>query len=134
MLLTPICELQLQREKSLFKTKIAAQRYILYKRYGQKQQLRYNNNKQSNMILYALVARSKDGTILVESTIAGVSGGNFPQISVEVLQKVVSTSNYNSAVLGTLQSSASNAMLPNGTRRTFVQRSGGDGFFCAEVS
>lgn len=41
------------------------------------------------MILYALIARSKDGTILAEQTIAGVSGGNFPQISIEVLQKVV---------------------------------------------
>lgn len=81
------------------------------------------------MILYALVARSKDGTILVEQTIAGVSGGNFPQISIEVLQKVVSTSNYNSAVLGTLETSASNEMLPNGSRRTFVQRHGGSGFF-----
>jgi len=82
------------------------------------------------MILYALVARSKDGTILVEQTIAGVSGGNFPQISIEVLQKVVSTSNYNSAVLGTLESAASEDMLPNGTRRTFVQRHGsGSGFF-----
>ena len=91
---------------------------------------RYESQQQiKTMILYALVARSKDGTILVESTIAGVSGGNFPQISVEVLQKVVSTSNYNSAVLGTLQSSSANAMLPNGSRRTFVQRSGGDGFF-----
>lgn len=76
------------------------------------------------MILYALVARSKDGTILVEQTISGVSGGNFPQISVEVLQKVVSTSNYNSAVLGTLESEATEEMLPNGTRRTFVQRNG----------
>lgn len=74
------------------------------------------------MILYALVARSKDGTILVEQTIAGVSGGNFPQISIEVLQKVVATSNYNSGVLGTLESTATNEMLPNGTRRTFVQR------------
>lgn len=81
------------------------------------------------MILYALVARSKDGTILVEQTIAGVSGGNFPQISIEVLQKVVSTSNYNSAVLGTLESNASDEMLPNGSRRTFVQRHGGAGFF-----
>ena len=81
------------------------------------------------MILYALVARSKDGTILVEQTIAGVSGGNFPQISIEVLQKVVSTSNYNSAVLGTLETNASTEMLPNGTRRTFVQRHGGSGFF-----
>ena len=82
------------------------------------------------MILYALVARSKDGTILVEQTIAGVSGGNFPQISIEVLQKVVSTSNYNSAVLGTLETNASTEMLPNGTRRTFVQRhNGGSGFF-----
>jgi len=81
------------------------------------------------MILYALVARSKDGTILVEQTIAGVSGGNFPQISIEVLQKVVSTSNYNSAVLGTLEANASDEMLPNGSRRTFVQRHGGAGFF-----
>jgi vesicle-associated membrane protein 7 len=80
------------------------------------------------MILYALIARSKDGTILAEQTIAGVSGGNFPQISIEVLQKVVSTSNYNSAVLGTLESTASNEMLPNGSRRTFVQRHD-SGFF-----
>lgn len=46
-----------------------------------------------------------------------------------MLQKVVSTSNYNSAVLGTLESNACDEMLPNGSRRTFVQRHGGTGFF-----
>ena len=81
-----------------------------------------NANETATMILYALVARSKDGTILVEQTITGVSGGNFPLISVEVLQKVVSTSNYTSAAWGTLESSATTEMLPNGCRRTFVQR------------
>jgi vesicle-associated membrane protein 7 len=96
-------------------------------------QHRYVNLSQTTqhktMILYALVARSKDGAILAEQTIAGVSGGNFPQISIEVLQKVVSTSNYTSAVLGTLETTASTEMLPNGSRRTFVQRHGDTGFF-----
>ena len=72
------------------------------------------------MILYAVIARAKDGAILVESAIAGVEG-NFPQITVEVLERVVSTSNYTSA-LGTLQSSSQVELLPDGERRTFIQR------------
>ncbi|ACI64422.1 synaptobrevin, partial [Thalassiosira pseudonana CCMP1335] len=40
------------------------------------------------MILYALVARAKDGAVLVESMVAGVEG-NFAQISVEVLERIV---------------------------------------------
>lgn len=73
------------------------------------------------MILYAVIARSKDGTVLVESTIAGVESTNFPQVTVEVLQRVVATSNWNSA-LGTIESSAKVELLPDGTKRTFVQR------------
>lgn len=72
------------------------------------------------MILYAVIARAKDGTILVESTIGGVEG-NFPQITVEVLQRIVSTSNWTSS-LGTLQSSSSVELLPEGGKRTFIQR------------
>jgi hypothetical protein len=72
------------------------------------------------MILYAVIARSKDGTVLVESTIGGVEG-NFPQITVELLQRVVATSNWNS-VLGTLESTAKEELLPEGSRRTFICR------------
>lgn len=57
------------------------------------------------MILYAVVARAKDGIILVESMVAGVEG-NHPQITVEVLDHVVKKSN---------------AMLPEGGKRTFMQ-------------
>lgn len=72
------------------------------------------------MILYTVIARSKDGTVLVESTLGGVEG-NFPQITVEVLQRIVSASDWNSA-LGTLPTSSSAELLPEGGRRTFVQR------------
>mmetsp|Transcript_17802 Transcript_17802/g.42861 ORF Transcript_17802/g.42861 Transcript_17802/m.42861 type:complete len:301 (+) Transcript_17802:108-1010(+) len=72
------------------------------------------------MILYAVVARAKDGAILVESMIAGVEG-NFPQITVEVLERIVSSGNWTSA-LGTLESSSREELLPDGARRTFVQR------------
>ncbi|KAL7543372.1 hypothetical protein ACHAXR_012719 [Thalassiosira sp. AJA248-18] len=72
------------------------------------------------MILYAVIARAKDGAVLVESTIAGVEG-NFPQITVEVLERIVSSSNWNSA-LGTLESSSQVELLPDGERRTFIQR------------
>eukprot|EP00804_Cyclotella_cryptica_P031203 CCRYP_019398-RD/>CCRYP_019398-RD protein AED:0.41 eAED:0.47 QI:275/0/0.5/1/0/0/2/0/271 len=73
------------------------------------------------MILYAVIARSKDGTILVESTVAGVESTNFPQITVEVLQRVVATSDWNSA-LGTIESSSKVELLPDEAKRTFVQR------------
>jgi hypothetical protein len=72
------------------------------------------------MILYAIIARAKDGAILVESTVGGVEG-NFPQITVEVLQRIVATSNWNSA-LGTLESSSKVELLPEGSKRTFIQR------------
>mmetsp|Transcript_11788 Transcript_11788/g.25105 ORF Transcript_11788/g.25105 Transcript_11788/m.25105 type:complete len:306 (-) Transcript_11788:167-1084(-) len=78
------------------------------------------------MLLYAVIARSKDGAVLVESMVAGMEG-NFPQITVEVLERVVSTSNYNSA-LGTLESSSKVELLPDGARKTFVQR-GDDSLF-----
>jgi len=72
------------------------------------------------MILYAVIARAKDGAILVESAVAGLEG-NFPQVTVEVLERIVSSGNYTSA-LGTLQSSSPTELLPDGARRTFVQR------------
>jgi hypothetical protein len=72
------------------------------------------------MILYAVIAKAKDGTILVESTIGGVEG-NFPQITAEVLQRIVSTSDWTSS-LGTLQSSSAVELLPEGGKRTFIQR------------
>ena len=72
------------------------------------------------MILYAVIARAKDGAVLVESTVAGVNS-NFPQVTVEVLERIVSSSNWNSA-LGTLESSSKAELLPDGTKRTFVQR------------
>eukprot|EP00584_Thalassiosira_punctigera_P003116 CAMPEP_0172540292 /NCGR_PEP_ID=MMETSP1067-20121228/11355_1 /TAXON_ID=265564 ORGANISM="Thalassiosira punctigera, Strain Tpunct2005C2" /NCGR_SAMPLE_ID=MMETSP1067 /ASSEMBLY_ACC=CAM_ASM_000444 /LENGTH=240 /DNA_ID=CAMNT_0013326143 /DNA_START=298 /DNA_END=1021 /DNA_ORIENTATION=- len=52
--------------------------------------------------------------------VAGVEG-NFPQITVEVLERIVSSSNWTSA-LGTLESSSQVELLPDGARRTFVQR------------
>ena len=67
------------------------------------------------MILYSVIARAKDGAVLVESSVAGLEG-NFPQITVEVLERVVGSS-HNS--LGTRESSS---LLPDGARRTFVQR------------
>mmetsp|Transcript_7550 Transcript_7550/g.17116 ORF Transcript_7550/g.17116 Transcript_7550/m.17116 type:complete len:296 (-) Transcript_7550:83-970(-) len=72
------------------------------------------------MILYAVIARAKDGAVLVESMVAGVEG-NFPQITVEVLERIVGSSNWTSA-LGTLESSSKVELLPDGARRTFVQR------------
>ena len=72
------------------------------------------------MILYAVIARAKDGTVLVESSVAGVEG-NFPRITIEVLERIVSSSNYVSA-LGTLESSSNVELLPEGSRRTFVQK------------
>ena len=79
------------------------------------------------MILYAVIARAKDGAVLVESAVAGVEG-NFPQIAVELLNSVLSTSNYNSA-LGTLESSSTVELLPDGARRTFIQRNNGPNMF-----
>lgn len=72
------------------------------------------------MLLYAVVARAKCGAVLVEKSGAGVEG-NFPQITVEVLERVVGSSNWSSA-LGTLKSASEVEMLPDGGRRTFVQR------------
>jgi len=43
------------------------------------------------------------------------------QITVEVLTKIVSTTNYESA-LGTLESTSNIELLPDGSRRTFIQR------------
>ena len=77
----------------------------------------------NNMILYAVIARAKCGTILVEKSAAGVEG-NFPQITVEVLERVVSSSNWSSA-LGTLKSASKVELLPDESRRTFVQRRDG---------
>ena len=74
------------------------------------------------MILYSVIARAKDGSILVESTIGGVKDGNFPQITVEVLQRIVATTKLNSAALGTLESSSKVELLPDGGKRTFIQR------------
>jgi len=79
------------------------------------------------MILYAVIARAKDGAVLVESSVAGVEG-NFPQITVEVLERIVGSSNWESA-LGTLESSSEVDLLPDGARRTFVQRHDEGGFF-----
>jgi len=79
------------------------------------------------MILYAVVARAKDGAVLVESMVAGVEG-NFPQITIEVLERIVSSSNWTSA-LGTLESSSKIELLPEGGRRTFVQRHGEESMF-----
>lgn len=87
------------------------------------------------MILYAVIARAKCGAVLVESMVAGVEG-NFPQITVEVLERIVSSSNWTSA-LGTLESSSKVEMLPDGGRRTFVQRHDGSmfgGLFCSGVA
>ena len=64
------------------------------------------------MILYAVVARAKDGVILVESIVAGVEG-NFPQITVEVLDHVVKKSNNND--------DDEPLLLPEGGKRTFKQ-------------
>lgn len=72
------------------------------------------------MILYAVIARAKDAAVLVESSVAGVEG-NFPQITIEVLERIVSTSSYTTA-MGTLESSSQVELLPDGARRTFVQR------------
>lgn len=47
--------------------------------------------------------------------------GNFPQITVEVLERIVGSSNWSSA-LGTLESASEVELLPDGGRRTFVQR------------
>eukprot|EP00956_Cyclotella_meneghiniana_P022929 scaffold43948_cov49-Cyclotella_meneghiniana.AAC.2 len=79
------------------------------------------------MILYMVIARAKDGAVLVESTLGGVEG-NFPQITIEVLKRIVSTSDWNSA-LGTLPSSSSVELLPPGGQRTFVQRHDDGGMF-----
>mmetsp|Transcript_15636 Transcript_15636/g.31762 ORF Transcript_15636/g.31762 Transcript_15636/m.31762 type:complete len:327 (+) Transcript_15636:114-1094(+) len=74
------------------------------------------------MILYTLVARSKDGVILVESTLSGVEG-NYPQVSVELLKTVVSSFRMNSGVLGeTNIHNSVEELLPDGGRKTFVQR------------
>ena len=62
------------------------------------------------MILYAVIARAKDGAVLVESIVAGIEG-NFPHVTVEVLERIVSSANQTSSVL-----------LPDGGKRTFVQR------------
>lgn len=58
------------------------------------------------MILYSVIARAKDGAVLVESIVSGVEG-NFPQVTVEVLERIVGSSS---------------VPLPDGGRRTFVQR------------
>lgn len=58
------------------------------------------------MILYSVIARAKDGAVLVESIVAGVEG-NFPQVTVEVLERIVGSSS---------------VPLPDGGRRTFVQQ------------
>ncbi|KAL7467892.1 hypothetical protein ACHAXS_008118 [Conticribra weissflogii] len=73
------------------------------------------------MILYTLVARSKDGVVLVESTLSGVEG-NYPQISVELLKTVVSSFKMNSGVL--VEGNINNGveLLPDGGKKTFVQR------------
>jgi hypothetical protein len=73
------------------------------------------------MILYAVIARAKDGAVLVESIVAGVEG-NFPQITVEVLERIVSSSNRTSVLLCTIESPSELELLPDGGRRTFVQR------------
>ena len=85
------------------------------------------------MILYALIAliaRAKDGAVLVESIVPGVKG-NHPQVSIELLERIVSSSTPTSALLGTknnnagaVSTDASTTMdlLPDGARRTFVQR------------
>jgi hypothetical protein len=66
------------------------------------------------MILYSVIARTKDGAVLCESIVAGVEG-NFPQITVEVLERIVSSTN-------ALESPSGPELLPDGGRRTFVQR------------
>ena len=66
------------------------------------------------MILYSVIARAKDGAVLCESIVAGVEG-NFPQITVEVLERIVSSTN-------ALESPSGPELLPDGGRRTFVQR------------
>ena len=89
------------------------------------------------MILYALVARAKDGAILVESIVSGVEG-NFPQISVKLLERIVSSSKMTS-VFGTSEAPAGTEsqgaeLLPDGGKRTFVQRYNEPvfgGLFCA---
>ncbi len=97
----------------------------------------FNINKI--MILYAVIARAKDGVVLVESTVAGVSG-NFPQITVEVLERVVVSSKHVSAATGKTaaplrqndgNSSHHGELLPCGARRTFAQHreTNNDGLF-----
>lgn len=105
----------------------------------------FNCNLDNIMILYAVIARAKDGVILVESTVAGV-GGNFPQITVEVLERVVVSSKHAGAAAGTVKatlpprlndgnSSSHEELLPCGARRTFAQHRGtnndGTSFFPA---
>lgn len=73
------------------------------------------------MILYAVVARAKDGIILVESMVAGVEG-NFPQITVEVLdhvvkQSIMAANNNDNADT----SNDADVVLPEGGKRTFMQ-------------
>jgi hypothetical protein len=93
------------------------------------------------MILYAVIARAKDGVILVESTVAGV-GGNFPQITVEVLERVVVSSKHAAAGAATGRtaaplrlndgnSSQNGELLPCGAHRTFAQHreANNDGLF-----
>jgi Synaptobrevin/VAMP-like protein len=58
------------------------------------------------MLLYALIARSSDGCVLVEATSAGVQG-NHTQITSQLLQKL--TSNIN--------------VIPMGNRKTFTNNS-----------
>ncbi|KAL3759122.1 hypothetical protein ACHAWU_008574 [Discostella pseudostelligera] len=96
------------------------------------------------MILYAVIARAKDGVILVESTVAGV-GGNFPQITVEVLERVVVSSKQAAAAAGGSKgrtaspppnggnASSQEELLPCGARRTFAQHheTNTDSFFPA---
>lgn len=73
------------------------------------------------MILYAVVARAKDGIILVESMVAGVEG-NFPQITVEVLDHVVKKSNAENASDDNETGNADEVvLLPEGGKRTFKQ-------------
>jgi len=74
------------------------------------------------MILYAVVARAKDGIILVESMVAGVEG-NFPQITVEVLDHVVKKSNAEKDASDDDETGNADqvVLLPEGGRRTFKQ-------------
>jgi len=58
------------------------------------------------MLLYALIARSSDGCVLVEATTAGIQG-NHTQITSQLLQKLTLNSN----------------IIPMGNRKTFTNNS-----------